>query len=75
MTLEEVVQSSLKYNELQAVTLAVQTDKWNSDPLLAPFYNVRHERTVTMQGVVLRDHRIVMPQALTDHSRHRTSRS
>ena len=68
MTLEEVVQSTLKDNELQAVMRAIQTDKWNSDPLLAPFYNVRHELTVTMQGVVLRDHRIVMPQALRDRT-------
>ena len=68
LTLEEVVQSTLKDNELQAVTRAVQTDKWNNDPLLAPFYNVRHELTVTMQGVVLRDHRIVMPQALRDRT-------
>ena len=69
MTLEEVAQSTLKDNEFQAVTRAIQTDKWNNDPLLAPFYNVRHERTVTMQGVVLRDHRIVMPQALV-HQGH-----
>ena len=53
---------------LQAVTQSIQTDKWNDDPLVAPFYNVRNELTVTMQGVVLRGHRIVMPQALRDRT-------
>ena len=46
MTLEEVAQSTLKDNVLQAVTQSIQTDKWNDDPLVAPFYNVRNELTV-----------------------------
>ena len=53
---------------LQAVTQSIQTDKWNDDPLVAPFYNVRNELTVTVQGVVLLGHRIVMPQALRDRT-------
>ena len=68
MTLEEVAQSTLKDNVLQAVTQSIQTDKWNDDPLVAPFYNVRNELTVTIQGVVLRGHRIVMLQALKDRT-------
>ena len=60
MTLQEVAQSTLKDNVLEAVTQSIQTDKWNDNPLVAPFYNVRNELTVTMQGVVLRGHRIVM---------------
>ena len=68
MTLEEVAQSTLKENVLQAVAQSIQTDKWNDDPLVAPFYNVRNDLTVTMQGVVLRGHRIVMPQALRDRT-------
>ena len=68
MTLEEVAQSTLKDNVLQAVTQSIQTDKWNDDLLVAPFYNVRNELTVTMEGVVLRGHRIVMPEALRDRT-------
>ena len=45
MTLEEVAQSTLKDNVLQAVTQSIQTDKWNDDPLVASFYNVRNELT------------------------------
>ena len=68
MTLAKVAQSTLKDNVLQAVTQSIQTDKWNDDSLVAPFYNVRNELTVTMEGVVLRGHRIVMPQALRDRT-------
>ena len=68
MTLEEVAQATLKDNVLQTVTQSIQTDKWNDDPLVAPFYSVRNELTVTMEGVVLRGHRIVMPEALRDRT-------
>ena len=68
MTLEEVAQSTLKDNVWQAVTQSIETGKWNDDPLVAPFYNVRNELTVTMQGVVVRGHRIVMPQASRDRT-------
>ena len=37
MTLEEVAQSTLKDNVLQAATQSIQTDKWNHDPLVVPF--------------------------------------
>ena len=68
MTLEEVSQSALKDSVLQAVTQAIQTDKWNDDASVAPFYNVHNELTVCLQGVVLRSHGIVMPQALRDRT-------
>ena len=68
MTLEEVAQSTLKDNVLQAVTQSIQTGKWNHDPLVAPFYSVRNELTVTIQSFVLRGHRIVMQQALRDRT-------
>ena len=68
MTLEEVAQSTLIDNVLQAVTQSIQTDKWNDDLLVAPFYNVRNELTVTIEGVVLRGHRIVMPETLRDRT-------
>ena len=38
----------MKDNELQAVTQVLQTNKWNANALVSPFYSIREELTVTM---------------------------
>lgn len=69
MTLEEIVTAKSQDSELQAVFKAVQSGQWfnKKDPnhrYVKTYQKLRNEFSVTDNGILLRDTRIVIPKSL-----------
>ena len=69
MTLEEIVTATATDPELQALINAVQSGNWfdQKDPkyqYTKAYHQLRNEFSVTDNGILLRDTRIVMPKSL-----------
>ena len=50
---------------LQQVISHIRNDDWYKsvkDPFINPFYNIRHELTITGNGILLRGHKIIIPE-------------
>lgn len=69
LTLDEVRASTLKCPTLQNVMSAIQSGDWWRDPSLIPYIRFRDEFSIH-DGVVLRDHRLVIPPALHERVVH-----
>jgi hypothetical protein len=65
MSLDEVRESTSGSKILQKVMIAIQTGRWWSDPDLNEFVRFRNEYSI-YDGVILRDHRLVIPEPLHD---------
>ncbi|XP_060595117.1 uncharacterized protein K02A2.6-like [Ruditapes philippinarum] len=65
LTFDEVRAASRKCPTLQNVMSAIQTGDWWNDPTLIPYVRFRDELSI-YDGVILRDHRLVIPAQLQD---------
>ncbi|MCG7866506.1 MAG: hypothetical protein JAY74_09055 [Candidatus Thiodiazotropha taylori] len=65
MRFDEVQRATLADLSLQKVMTAVQTGRWWDDPDLSLYCRFKDEFSV-YDGVVLRDHRLVIPSSLQD---------
>lgn len=63
MSLDEVRLATQESSTLQQVMNAIQSGKWYDSPDLTPFVRFRDEFSI-IDGVILRDHRLVIPSAL-----------
>ena len=63
MTMREIQTATNADKVLQSLRAAICCNMWDSD-LVKPYKNIKEELTVTMQNVILRGSRIVIPESL-----------
>ena len=67
LSLDEVIEKTLKDQELQSVCQSVLPGKWNKR---SQFYNVRQSLTVTENQLLMRGTQLVIPQQLRTKTLH-----
>ncbi|CAB3998539.1 Transposon Tf2-9 poly [Paramuricea clavata] len=63
MPLDEIATATRADKTLSTLVTCLRTNKWSTD-ILTSFKHIKDELTVTNNGIILRGHRIVIPQAL-----------
>ena len=63
MPLDEIATATRTDKTLSTLVTCLRTNKWSTD-ILTSFKHIKDELTVTNNGIILRGHRIVLPQAL-----------
>ena len=63
MTMREIQTATNTDKILQSLRAAIRCNMWDSD-LVKPYKNIKEELTVTMQNVILRGSRIIIPESL-----------
>ncbi|CAB4022058.1 PREDICTED: uncharacterized protein K02A2.6-like [Paramuricea clavata] len=63
MPLDEIATATRADKTLSTLVTCLRTNKWSTE-ILTSFKHIKDELTVTNNGIILRGHRIVIPQAL-----------
>jgi hypothetical protein len=63
MPLDEIATATRADKTLSTLVTCLRTNTWSTD-ILTSFKHIKDELTVTNNGIILRGHRIVIPQAL-----------
>ena len=63
MTQEEVQTETQKDATMKKLAKAIQTGQWSKEEELADYAKIKNELSIAC-GVILRDHRLVIPESL-----------
>ena len=66
--LEEIIQATKKDKKIQKVIKSIQNNEFTNDLDIVLFKNIRNDLSVTKQGILVRDTRMVIPESLQNRA-------